>query len=78
MVAVSEGDRGWSKQRHRHFPAFPPLSSTVHTRGALGPTSNSSSSSHSRDFPEASKETRNHLNQQDILTTLLQMPLCPS
>lgn len=44
-------------------PAFPPLCSTGHTREAIGPTSNSSSSSHSRDFPEASKEARNHLSR---------------
>lgn len=46
----------------------------VHTREPSGPTSNSSSSSH-LGTPRSQLETRSHLNQQDILTALLQTPL---
>lgn len=70
MVAV-----GWQRLEEADpqavFPAFLHCPARSH-QGSISPTSNSSSSPHSRDFPEASKETRSHLNQQDTLTTLLQ------
>lgn len=62
---------GWRRQTHRQFSQHFLLSSMVHTREPLGPTSNSSSSSHSRDSQKPVKETRSHLNQQDVLTAPL-------